>query len=270
MVMVASRRLVILAAIAVAAVYLLAVCFLYFKQRSLLFPAPENVRQPMLPGSSTLKLVGAEGTISVLYVPAPPGGRTVVHFHGNAEQLADLVPLAQAYQSAGLGFYAPEYPGYGLDQAGETSESSIVAAAEVALRHLEEQLHVSPAQTILEGQSIGTGVAVQMAAKGYGARLVLFSAYTSIPDIAVSAFPWLPVRLLVRDRFDSASRAPGISVPVLMFHGTHDEVIPAALGKKLAGMFPNATLRLLPGAGHNDALDQPGVMDQATRFAREP
>ena len=245
-------------------------CLLVFRfQRSLLFPVPPGAREPRMPGATLLRIPGPEGsTVYVLHVPAPPGAPTVVHFHGNGDQLADQAPVVRRFQDAGLGIYVMEYPGYGLAADKGPSEQGIYAAAEAALAHLHGPLGVPNERTVLQGQSLGSGVAVEMARRGHGARLVLLTPYTSIGDMGARIFPWLPARLLVRDRFDSAAKAPEVKLPVLIVHGTRDEVIPVDMGQTLGRLFPRATVHLVEGATHNDVFYAPGVHEELVRFAR--
>jgi pimeloyl-ACP methyl ester carboxylesterase len=225
-----------------------------------------------VPGGLLLRIPGPSGsTVVALHVPAPPGSMTVVHLHGNAEQLADLSWLASQLRTRALGFFAVEYPGYGLAATGAPSEEAIDAAVEAALLHLRGPLGVPNENILLLGQSLGSGPAVEMVRRGYGARLVLVSPYTSIPEVGARSFPFLPVRLLVRDRFDSASKASAISLPVLIIHGTRDEVIPFDMGERLSSLFPRARLRRLEGAHHNDMFDwEQGVaLDEIAAFAQQ-
>ena len=252
------------------AAYLGLCALLYVRQRELLYPVPPGAREPRLAGGKLLRLEGPKGApVYVLHVPEEPGAPTVVHFHGNGEQLADAAWLARHYQEAGLGFYAMEYPGYGLmAEQGPPSEEGIYEAAEVVLEHLKRELGVPQERTGLQGQSLGSGVAVEMAKRGHGERLVLLTPYTSVADMGARVFPWLPVRLLVRDRFDSAAKAPGLELPVLIVHGTRDEVVPVDMGQSLGKLFPNATVRILAGRTHNDVLDRPAVLEELMEFAR--
>jgi alpha-beta hydrolase superfamily lysophospholipase len=253
-----------------AAGYLGIVLLVYLRQRDLMYPVPPGAREPRLSGGELLRIPGGEGaTVYALHVPAPPGARTVVHFHGNGEQLADTAWLAQRYQEAGLGFYAVEYPGYGLAREQPLSEEGFYAAAEAALGHLHGALGVPPEQVVLQGQSLGSGVAVEMAKRGHGVRLVLVTPYTAIADMGARVYPWLPVRLLVKDRFDNAAKAPEVGLPVLIVHGTADEVIPVDMGQRLGELFPKATVRLVEGAHHNDVLDLGGALPELIQFARE-
>jgi pimeloyl-ACP methyl ester carboxylesterase len=164
---------------------------------------------------------------------------------------------------------AVEYPGY-PGASGAPSEESLLAAAEAALQHLTGAMKLDRSRLVLEGQSVGTGVAVAMAAKGWGTRLVLLSPYTSLPDVAASAFGWLPVRLLMRDRFDSKSRAADVKIPTLIVHGTDDEVIPFALGQELGTSILGAKFIAKQGRHHNDLWDDESVQDAVFDFVSEP
>ncbi len=245
--------------------------FGWYGQRKLLFPAPTSGAKPVMDDAELSEVMGARGrTVYCFHVPAPKGAPTVVHFHGNGEELADLVPLAWAFRRAGLGFFAIEYPGYGMAKAFEPSEEAIYADAEAALWHLHNGLGVPTTAVVLEGQSLGSGVAVEMALRGHGTRLVLISPFTSVPDVAARTVPVLPVRWLVRDHFDNAEKARHLSLPVLIVHGTDDEVIPFAMGEELSHVFPTATLYKVQGGHHNDLFVRDGrlVTDRIAEFAR--
>ena len=244
--------LVVLATLLIG--YLAIVAALFAFQRKLIFPAPQGDRAP------AQGLVRGDGFFAL----HSPGTPTVVHLHGNAEALWHSEWLAQRYAEQGLGFYAIEYPGYGLAAATPVSEEAIYGTVEKAIR----ALNVPKEQLILQGQSLGSGVAVEMAKRGYGSRLILVAPYTSIADVAAEAFPLLPARWLVRDRFDSAWKAKDLTLPVLLVHGSEDEVIPTHMARTLAKIFPNATLQIVDGAHHNDLIDRPEVIDALTAFSR--
>lgn len=243
-----------------------ALCGLLFAaQRRLLFPAPAERATPT--GKSVL--IEVPGGTPMLWRATEGAGPVVVHFHGNGEQVAWLGWLAEAYAGAGVSFAAVEYPGY-PGAAGAPSEASILAAAHAALAHLTGPLGIAKERLVLEGQSLGSGVAVALAAEGWGRRLVLLTPYTSLPDVAARAFPYFPVRLLMRDRFDSASRAAGVERPVLVVHGTRDAVVPFDLGQALAAKFPHARFLEVPGAGHNDVWDVGPTLGEVLRFVQAP
>jgi pimeloyl-ACP methyl ester carboxylesterase len=176
----------------------------------------------------------------------------VAWFHGNGEQVADVVPRAVALQSRGLGVLAIEYPGYGLAGRFETTEEHVYADAQAALAFASGELGVASGDTVLWGQSLGTGVATEMARRGLGGRLVLLSPMTSMVDMARRVVPFLPVSVLVRDRYESLTKAADIALPSLVVHGARDGVIPWRMGRRMADALPHCRWELIDGAGHND------------------
>jgi pimeloyl-ACP methyl ester carboxylesterase len=251
------------------AVAYLALCVLVFTmQRALIYPAPKSSLKSLPERLGFGHVTCADGArVDVLYLPAPEGAPTVVHFHGNGEQLLNQVGLGETLRAKGLGFLAVEYPGYGATP-GSPTEDGIYQAAEAALAMLRAKA-VPPEQTVLSGRSLGTGVAVEMARRGHGARVILVSPYTSMVDMGRKTFPFLPAVLLVRDRFDSEDKAAGIPVPVLVLHGEEDTLIPVEMGRRLGQRFPHATVVTAPGAGHDDVQEREGtgLVDRMAAFA---
>ncbi len=244
----------------VVAGYLGLLGLLFSQQRKLLYPAPRE-RLASHGVMQRLVLTAPSGATPALLLPAAPGKPTVAFFHGNGGQLADAEWLAVQLSPHGLGLFSVEYPGY-PDAAGEPSEKAIVEAAVAGL----EQSGLPKEQWVLLGQSLGTGVAVELARRGFGRKVLLLSPFTALPDVAKAHFPVVPGFLML-DRFDSASKAPGIALPVLVIHGTKDEVVPFALGKRLSGRFPHAAFEAIDGAGHNDLIDRPEVLKRIVDFA---
>jgi pimeloyl-ACP methyl ester carboxylesterase len=130
---------------------------------------------------------------------------------------------------------------------------------------------VPSASIVLQGQSLGTGVAAELALRGYASRVVLISPFTSMTDMARKLLPFLPVDWLVRDRYDTAAKAARIALPALVIHGTEDAVIPVHMGQRVADLLPNSRLVRIPGAGHNDlfANHRARMLSEITSFALE-
>jgi uncharacterized protein len=253
--------------IAVGAGFLLLVAVAFFAQRVLIFPIPRVV----IPVSEASQVVELEHTVLLVRPPPSTDAPLVLHFHGNGEQLGALEWMAGAWADRGVGFVAVEYPGYGLAKTkGAPSQESILTAAEEARRYVEGPMGIENKRVIVSGQSLGSGVAVALAHRGVGRRLILFTPYTSLPDVGALAMPFLPVRLLMRDRFDSNAMAAEINQPVLIIHGTDDEVIPFELGERLSMSFPNAQLLKVDGGHHNDIADRHDVWDALVPFVFSP
>lgn len=240
--------------------------------RSLIFPAPEASELVMRPGATHHAVRLADGAeLPAIHWPAPAGAPTLVYYHGNSAQLSNLVKLGELFRQAGLGFFAAEYPGYALARgAGGPSEARLYEGAEASLAFLREALGVPDARTVLVGQSLGTGVATEMAARGRGSRLVLLSPFTSLDDMAGHLIPVLPVRWLLRDHFDSLGKAGRVTAPALIVHGERDSVVPVAMGRRLGAALARGRVVTLPDADHNDLYSAHGdaLVPLIARFAR--
>jgi uncharacterized protein len=256
------RRPMTLLVSTLAVGYLALCALLFLGQRAILFPAPRDRDRPTGEG---VVIEVPRGT-PMLWRPANGAGPVVVHFHGNAEQIAWTAWLGEELARRGVSFAAVEYPGY-PGAGGRPSEESIVTAGEKALQHLTGAMGIARERLVLSAQSLGTGAAVALAAKGWGTKLVLLTPYTSLPTVAArGVVRFFPVQLLMRDRFDSAARAPRIDRPVLVLHGNRDEVIPFDDGRALAGRFPHARFVEVDGAHHNDIWDRPPTRTEYFAF----
>lgn len=248
-----------------------AVCSLsaYGLQRALLYPAPRSPRPPELRGGClhTARVRGVPD-VHVLLAPGPPGAPTVVHFHGNGEQVTDSVPLAQCLRDLGLGVALVEYPGYGVASRASPSEGALYHVAERALGLVREAAGVDPARLVLQGQSLGAAVATEMARRGHGRALALLSPFTSVRALTARFVPVLPLRWMLHDHYDNLAKAPAVRQPVLVVHGARDGVVPASMGRALAGAFPAARFELIEGAAHNDLFCHEATIGHLAAFAR--
>lgn len=174
---------------------------------------------------------------------------TAVYFHGNAEAAASNVPLAAALAERGVDVFLAEYRGYaGL--SGRPTEAGLYADGEAAVEAVRAR-GVAPERLVLVGRSLGTGVAVELALRRPPRLLVLVSPYTSIVDMGRSLVgPLAP--LLVADRFDSLGKIGRVAAPVVVLHGTRDEVVPFAMGRRIAEAAKDGKLVEIPNATHND------------------
>jgi abhydrolase domain-containing protein 17 len=192
-------------------------------------------------------LATADGNqVAVLYLPNPSARFTIWFFHGNAEDLGDDVPLLESLRALGFAVVGFDYPGYG-DSTGRPTETSCYAAARAVRSYLRDELHIPAERTLLYGRSLGGGVATQMAVEERCGGLILQSAFTSAFRVLTH---W---RLLPFDQFDNLRKIPRVGCPVLVMHGTLDEVIGPWHGEALyaAAREPKRSL-WVPGATHND------------------
>jgi uncharacterized protein len=248
------RRSTMMLAASLLGVYVLFCVAARVGYRVLLYPAPP-VPPPSPPADAKVLSLQAADGVPVIAIELPPPdarARTVVLFHGNGENMDERLPLAEALHAHGLGVVLAEYRGYGLARdAGRPDEAGLYRDASAVLDGLQRE-GIGRDRVALLGISLGTGVAVEMAARGRASALVLVSPYTSIPAVAARVLPFLPTQWLCPDKFDTLSKAPGLRVPTLVIHGDSDEVVPFAMGRDVAAAIPGATLRVVAGGHHND------------------
>lgn len=199
---------------------------------------------------------------------APPTGFTVVVFNGNAGHRGYRAPLARALAARGIATLLLDYRGYG-GNPGSPSERGLMLDARAARAWLETRPDVDPAKIVYFGESLGSGVAVQLAASQPPAALILRSPYTSLVDLGRLHYPFLPVSLLLRDRYASIDIIRGLRVPVLIIAGDRDSIIPASNSERLfAAANEPKRLEIVAGADHNDMplLAGPQMIDAIVRF----
>lgn len=183
---------------------------------------------------------------------APSPRVTVLVFNGNAGNRAHRVPLAAALHRHGLQVLLVDYRGYG-GNPGAPTESGLAADSRAARAYLVGRPDVDAARLVYFGESLGTAVAVDLAVEHPPAALVLRSPFTSMADVGQHHYPFLPVRLLLRDRFAAIDQIRRIRVPLLVIAGGHDRIVPIENSRRLydAAVAPK-TLLVLPDADHND------------------
>jgi fermentation-respiration switch protein FrsA (DUF1100 family) len=239
--------------------YLLLLAVAFTTQRKLLY-YPSHVYVPLSEAHANsafqeVSVRTADGIdLKAWYAPATSKALTIVFFHGNADFLANAAQVADPYIAAGYGFLVTEYRGYsGL--SGSPTETGLHNDGRAYMNALAAR-GVDSRHIILYGHSLGTGVASQLALEFKVAGLMLLSPYLSIPALAHIHFPFLPSRLIARDRFENEKKIRNIHVPVLIANGTADEVIPPSQGQELFSLANEPKeFHSLPGRGHNNSFD---------------
>jgi fermentation-respiration switch protein FrsA (DUF1100 family) len=187
------------------------------------------------------------GTIATLHLPNPRAAITVLYAHGNAEDLGQLAPWLEELRRAGFAVLAFDYRGYGLSTGGPPSAAGVTDDMAAVYHHAVSTLKIPPSRLVLYGRSVGSGPATDLAARVPAGGLVLESAF-------VSAFRVLTrVSVLPFDRFHNLRHIRRVRGPVLVIHGTDDEVIPVSHGRRLyeAAGQPKQAL-WIEGAHHTD------------------
>jgi len=257
----------------VAVVLVVVVLFWAGQRRLMYFPMGDVPALDSL-GLSGVEGVTFDGTDSLrlsgwsFNATAADQATTVIVFHGNAGNRAHRVPLARALQRIGLQVLLFDYRGYG-GNTGSPTEQGLAIDARAAREFLINQRHVDPRSLIYFGESLGTGVATRLASEEPPAALILRSPFTSMADVGQHHYPWLPVRLLLRDRYDSLALIPRVKAPLLVIAGDRDSVVPAEFSRRLFEAAPQPkTFVSIPGADHNDdeLLDGKTLIEAIARF----
>lgn len=182
---------------------------------------------------------------------APPPGKTILYLHGNAGNLSFCGEvLANWQRHLNAPAFIVDYPGYGRSN-GTPSETSCYAAADAAYDWLT-QVRGKPAEDLLiVGESLGGGIAVDLASRRPHGALVLLCPFMSMPEMAQEVYPWLPGRWLVRTQFNNLAKINKCRQPILIAHGTADGIVPFSQGERLfaAANEPKSFLSM-PGQGH--------------------
>jgi pimeloyl-ACP methyl ester carboxylesterase len=266
---------------AVKIVGLLALCYatvvawVYFSQRKLLFiPRAELTATPRQIGLAheDIRLTNRLGTsIHGWWLPCDAPRFTLLFSHGNGGNLSHRLESLRIVHDLALSVLIYDYSGYGQSR-GEPGEEATRADAQAAWDWLVREQGIDPRTIVLFGRSLGGAVSARLArdlaTRGTSpAGLILESTFTSVPDMGAYIYPWLPVRLLSRYRYDSTTELSGLHLPALFLHSPDDDVVPYALGRKLHDEYrgPKTFLELqgdhnsgflVTGQGYPDGLSQ--------------
>jgi fermentation-respiration switch protein FrsA (DUF1100 family) len=265
----ASRSMLALAWTAVIglAFYAVLATVLYVAQRSLMyFPDTAHVvpAEAGLPEAEEVPLTAADGVhVTAWHVPPRDAKPVIVYFHGNGGALRFRVARFRRLIADGVGLVALEYRGYG-GSAGSPSEQGLIADAQAAYRFAAGRYPSQ--QLVLWGESLGSGVAIALAAERPVGRMIVEAPFTSAVALGARHYWYLPVSLLMKDQFRSDLRIGKVTAPVMIMHGVHDRVVPYAMGEQLFDLAnkPKHFVRFLDG-GHED-LDDNGALDAVARF----
>jgi fermentation-respiration switch protein FrsA (DUF1100 family) len=252
----------------VTAAYVAVSAAAYFFQRSLIyFPDPTHVMpaEEDLDGVDEAKLSTPDGeTLIAWQAAARPGRPTILYFHGNGGDLSMRGPRIQRFASAGYGTFMLAYRGYS-GSTGSPSERANIADAQLAYDHLRKS-GLAARDIFVYGESLGSGVATQVAATREVGGLILDAPFTSVPDVGKLIYPFLPVDHFTIDRYESKRHIAGVKAPILILHGTEDGVIPIEMGRALFRLAPEPKEMVeLKGAGHSDIYKY-GAFEPLRRF----
>jgi fermentation-respiration switch protein FrsA (DUF1100 family) len=245
------------AARVVLVAYLLLILMLLFLETKMLYPAPRHPRGNWETAGRNIeeaRFESADGTkLHGWYFPHPEPRAVLIYFHGNAEHTAYAAPWAEEMrESMRVSMFVFDYRGYGRSE-GSPHEAGIVEDCRAARAWLAHRTGEPIERQVLIGRSLGGGAAVIMAAESGARGLILQNTPSSLPDAAAWHYPWAPVHLLMKNRFDAESRIGAYRGPLLQSHGGADDIVPISLGRKLhAAANEPKTFLAFEGIGHND------------------
>lgn len=205
--------------------------------------------------------------INGLHFRADSAVGAVLYLHGNGGNVEICADVADRFVDKGHDFFLIDYRGYGKSK-GDLSEEGLHADAEAAWNYLTAQY--PPEKIIVYGQSMGSGMAVPLAARHTPRLLLLETPYSSIEDVAHGQYPWLPIPWLLNYPLRSTDHIGDVQCRVVSFHGTGDKVVPYELGKKLIDGAQNGTLHTFSGISHKGVKEQPEYLQLLAQYLDSP
>jgi len=251
----------------VAAVgYLGLTAAMFFAQRALMyFPDTQRISPAAagFPQAEEVVLDTHDGEKIVAWHLPPRSDKPVVlYFHGNGGTLPLRVDRFQRIAAAGVGLVAIDYRGYG-GSTGTPTERGLIEDARAAYAFAAARY---PGRIAVWGESLGTGLAIALAAEQPVTHVVLDAPYTSALEVAATVYWFLPVRWLMKDTFRSDLRIAQVKAPVLILHGEADDIIPIRYGEELLELVPGEKRLVRYPGGHHVDLDRFGAADEALKF----
>ena len=232
--------------------------FVYTRQQELLYhPDPRHftAAQIGVQGFEDVTIKTSDGeTLIAYYKPSSQGQPTVLYFHGNADRPNSRQERKALLASEGRGVLYLSFRGFS-GSTGAPSEAGLRLDAEAAYAWLAAR--VSSQSIVLYGESLGTGVAVDLAGRVPVKAVVLDAPYTSTADVALKHYPFLPVHWLMHDQYPSLARIGKLTAPLLILHGTQDQTVPYAMGQKVfeAATVPKVFVTI-PDGDHTHNLEK--------------
>lgn len=241
-----------------ALAYLCVLIFLSLNQRNMMYHPDTNRPDPAAYGAANVEVITVQTkdglSLNGWFFPPVDDKPTILYYHGNASNIANRYEKITHFLREGYGVLLAGYRGYG-GNPGKPSEQGFYNDARAYISFLHE-FGISNDKIVIYGESIGSGVAVQMAAEQKPMALILEAPFTSIIDVAQSIYFYVPVKLLLRDRFDSLSKIGNVKAPLLIIHGTADKTVPINFGLTLSKEAnPPKRFISITGAGHGDLYD---------------
>ena len=220
-------KLILFAALSL---YLIVASAVFIGQRKLLYFPPDIYLTPTAVGVPDMMEI-REGAGGWYASPTQPNGKVIMVFHGNGSAVYSNHDIFRDLMKNGYGVFSVSYPGYPGSE-GQPSQDGMVMAAKTQYEWVLAQ-GIKPENIIFYGTSLGSGVAAQLAVKQQPSLIIMDAPFNSVLDMGRQTVRWLPVSLLMKDKFQSDKALAGLDVPLIWIHGTADRVIPISQGQKL-------------------------------------
>jgi pimeloyl-ACP methyl ester carboxylesterase len=245
--------------------YAAVLTLLWLRQETLLFRPEVLPRDAALPTApdvheSVVDVPGARLSVLELRLPQPKG--VVFYLHGNSGSLRSWFPATDFYRQANFDLVMMDYRGYGKSTGRIESESQLHADARAVWERVAPRYR--DRRVVFFGRSLGTGLAVPLAAQLRPDLTVLVSPYRSMAALATQHYPWVPAALL-RYPLRTDQAIARIDGPVLLLHGEADSLIPASHSQALQALAPRARALIVPGAGHDDVHQHEAYLRELRR-----
>lgn len=248
--------------------YAAVIVWMYISQRKMLYyPKQEMTASPDDIGLAheDIWMTTRLGTrIHGWWLPHHAPRFTLLFSHGNGGNLSHRLDTLRILHDLEVNVLVYDYSGYGQSQ-GEPGEAATAADVRAAWDWLVQEQGIAPKSIILFGRSLGGAVAAGLVAELAGnaqipVALIMESTFTSVPDMGAYMYPWLPVRLLARYRYDSVTNLTGLDLPGLFLHSQNDEIIPYALGRRLHKSYQGPKTFLELSGDHNSGFLASGTL----------
>ena len=252
----------------VAVGYLGAATYMYAAQSSFLYKLEGTLETPEekgLEGVDVEMVTMRDGKLTTVWKKTAVNKSlpTILYFHGNSGTIGRRADRFEQILASGYGMYVPVIRGFPGSE-GEPSEEAIIADA---LEHFD-RVDVDDSKIVVYGESLGTGIATAVAVSRDARALILEAPFTATEDRAQELYPWLPVKLLMRDKYLTKERIKEVDEPVLVIHGTKDNVMPVQHGEKVFKLANEPKeLSIVEGANHGNLWDN-GLWDTVKEFLK--
>lgn len=206
----------------------------YLEQRSIFFPMKQIEITPRAVDLNyqEISFKNKDGLwLNSWFIPLPETKKTILFFHGNAGNISHRLEKITFWHNLGFNVFIFDYRGYGKSE-GKPNEEGFYQDARAAYDYLLNQKKLSEKEIVLFGESLGAGVAIDLATKVNPSAIIVESTFSSVVDMAKLIYPFLP-SFIIKSRFDSFSKVKEIKIPKLFIHSLNDEIVPFKLGQKL-------------------------------------